>query len=46
MLDTTARVGILEQNSTNGGVSCFMTVSRVNIEWCEEISCYYSVEKV
>jgi hypothetical protein len=35
ILDTTARVSILEQNSTNGGVSWFM-VSRVNIEWREE----------
>jgi len=31
-------VGILEQNSTNVGLSRFMTVLRVNSEWCEEKS--------
>jgi len=32
-------VGILEENSTNVGISRFMTVCRVNSEWCEEKSC-------
>jgi len=37
-METTTHVGILEQNSTNAAVSRFMTVSRVNSEWCEEKS--------
>jgi len=32
-------VGILEQNSTNVGLSWFITVSHVNSKWCEEESC-------
>jgi len=32
ILETTTYVGILVQNSTNVGLSQFMTVSRVNIE--------------
>jgi hypothetical protein len=40
IMETTTRVGILEQNSTNVGRSRFMMVLRVNKEWCEEKSCY------
>jgi len=40
------QVGILEQHSTNGGLSRFMTVLRVNSECCEEKSCQWSVEEV
>jgi len=32
-------VCMLEQNSTNIGLSRFMTVSLVNSKWCEEKSC-------
>jgi len=37
-------VGMLEENSTNVGISRLMTVSRVNSEWCEEKSWQWSVE--
>jgi hypothetical protein len=36
ILETITHVGILEQNSTNVGLSQFMMVSGVNSEWCEE----------
>jgi hypothetical protein len=39
ILEMIMHVGILEQNSTNVGLSRFMMVSHVNIEWCEEKSC-------
>jgi len=39
MLETVTHVGILEQNSTNIGLSRFMAVSCVTSEWCEEKSC-------
>jgi len=41
--ETITQVGILEQHSTNGGLSQFMTVSRVIRECCEEKSCRWSV---
>jgi hypothetical protein len=31
------KITILEQNSTNVGLSRFKMVSRVNIEWCEKL---------
>ena len=40
------QVGILEQHTTKVGLSLFMTVSRVNSEWCEDTSCLWSAENV
>jgi len=39
ILEMVTHVGILEQNSTNVGLSRFMAVSHVISEWCEEQSC-------
>ena len=44
ILETITQVGILEQHSTNSGLSRFMMVSRVNGECCEEKSCQWSVK--
>jgi len=44
ILEMITHVGIMEQNSTNLGISRLMTVSRVNSELCEEKSCQWSVE--
>jgi len=38
IMEMIMHVGILEQNSTNVGLSQFMMVSCVNSEWCEEKS--------
>jgi hypothetical protein len=37
--ETIMQVGILEQHSTNGGLSWFVAVSRVNSKCCREKSC-------
>jgi len=38
ILEMKTHVGILEQNSTNIGVSQFVTESHLTSEWCEDQS--------
>jgi len=39
ILETKMHVRMLEQNSTNIGISWFVMVLHVTSEWCEDQSC-------